>query len=166
MGPVKHQERSKTYRDAKLCSTSVDNARNQTNSLLSFSSSGSKLNSTLVQYKKQTLHQKSLLRYSNCNILSVERNKLEKSTFEFPSTAKSQTLGKLTSRCILKSTINFLLRGFLPFFQHKSMKTNLNNSVIHFHGCKVKVPKANFMSLSNARSIHRNGSIISNPPQR
>ena len=134
----------------------------KTNSL-SFSSSGLKLNSTLVQYKKQTLHQKSLLRYSNCNILSVERNKLEKSTFEFPSTAKSQTLGKLTARCILKSTSSY---GFLPFFQHKSMKTNLNNSVIHFHGCKVKVPKGNSMSLSNARSIHRNGSIISNPPQR
>ena len=80
----------------------------KTNSLSSFSSSGSKLNSTLVQYKKQTLHQNSLLHHSNCNILSVERNKLEKSTFEFPSTAKSQTLGKLASRCVLKSTSSFL----------------------------------------------------------
>ena len=115
----------------------------KTNSLSSFSSSGSKLNSTLVQYKKQTLYENSLLHHSNCNILSVERNKLEKSTFEFPSTAKSQTLGKLTSRCILRSTSSY---GFLPFFQHKSMKTNLNNSVIHFHGCKVEVPKANCLS--------------------
>ena len=112
MGPGKQQERSKTYRDAQLCSTSVDNTRNQNELPLSFSSSGSKLNSTLVQYKKQTLHQKSLLRYSNCNILSVERKKLEKSTFEFPSTSKSQTLGKLTSRCLLKSTSSY---GFLPF---------------------------------------------------
>ena len=160
MGPGKQQERSKTYRDAKLCSTSVDNTRNQ-NELTFKLSLGSKLNSTLVQYKKQTLHQKSLLRYSNFNIRSVERNKLEKSTFEFPRTAKSQTLSKLTARCVLKSILLRILS-----FQHKSMKTNLNNSVIHFHGCKVKVLQANSMFLSNVRSIHRNGSIISNPPQR
>ena len=47
----------------------------KTKSLLSFSSSGSKLNSTLVQYKKKTLHQKSLLRYSNCNILSHRKQR-------------------------------------------------------------------------------------------
>ena len=50
MGPGKQQERSKTHRDAKLCSTTVDNTRNQNkltfSSLSSFSSSGSKLNST------------------------------------------------------------------------------------------------------------------------
>ena len=107
MGPGKQQERSKTYRDAKLCSTYVDNTRNQNKLLSSFSSSGSKLNATLVQYKKQTGHQNSLLLNSNCNILSVERNKLEKSTFEFPSTAKSQTLGKLASRWVLKSTSSY-----------------------------------------------------------
>ena len=84
----------------------------KTNSLSSFSSSGSKLNSTLVQYKKETLHQNSLLCHTNCNILSVERNKLEKSTFEFPSVAKSQTLGKLALRCVLKLTSSY---RFLPF---------------------------------------------------
>ena len=112
MGPGKQQERSKTYRDAKLCSKSVDNTRNQNKLTSSFSSSGSKLHSTLVQYKKQTLNENSLLYHSNCNILSVERNKLEKSTFKFPSTAKSQTLGKLASRCVLKSTSSY---RFLPF---------------------------------------------------
>ena len=112
IGPGKQQERFKIHRDAKLCSISVDNTRNQKNSLLSFSSSGSKLNSTLVQYKRQTLHQQSLLRHSNCNILSVERNKLEKCTFEFPSTAKSQTLSKLASRCVLRSSSSY---RFLPF---------------------------------------------------
>ena len=38
--------------------------------------------------------------------------------------------------------INFLL--LIPSFQHKSMETNLNNNVIHFHGCKVKAPKDKF----------------------
>ena len=112
MGPGKQQERSKSSRDAKLCSTSVDNTRSQKNSLSSFSSSGSKLNSTLVQYKKQTLHQNSLLRHTNCKILSVERNKLEMSTFQFPSIAKSQTLVKLALRCVLKLTSSY---RFLPF---------------------------------------------------
>ena len=38
--------------------------------------------------------------------------------------------------------INFL--SLIPSFQHKSKKTNLNNNVIHFHGCKVKAPKVKF----------------------
>ena len=38
--------------------------------------------------------------------------------------------------------INFLL--LIPSFQHKSMKTNLNNNIIHFHGCKVKATKVKF----------------------
>ena len=75
MAPSKQQERSKTYRDTKLCSTPVDRIRNQNISLLSFSSARSKLNSTWVQYKKQTLHQKSLLCQRNFNILSVEHGK-------------------------------------------------------------------------------------------
>ena len=55
-----------------------------------------------------------MLRHCNCNILSVEeRNKLEKSTFEFPSIAKSQTLGILASRCVLKSTSSYSLDSFL-----------------------------------------------------
>ena len=113
MGPGKQQERSETYRDAKLYSTSVDNTRNQKQLTLKLQFlAGSKLNSTLVLYKKQTLHQNSFLRHSNCNTLSVERNKLEKSTFEFPSTAKSQTLGKLASMCVLNSTSSY---RFLPF---------------------------------------------------
>ena len=36
----------------------------------------------------------------------------------------------------------------------------VNDNVIHFYGCKVKVLKANSMLLANVRSI------ISNPPQR
>ena len=88
MGPGKQQERSKTHRDAELCSTSVDNRRNQNELTFKLQFFGIKAKFHIGS--KQTLHQKSLLRYSNCNILSVERNKLEKSTFEFPSTAKSQ----------------------------------------------------------------------------
>ena len=38
--------------------------------------------------------------------------------------------------------INFL--SLIPSLQHNSMKTNLNNNVIHFHGCKVKAPKVKF----------------------
>ena len=99
MGPSKQQERSKTYRDTKLCSTPMDSIRNQNISFSSFSSAGSKLNSTWVQYKKETLHQKSLLRQRNFNILSAEHGK--NSTFKFPGTSKSQTLVELASRCTL-----------------------------------------------------------------
>ena len=42
----------------------------------------------------------------------------------------------------MQPKINFLLR--ILTFQHKSMKTNLNNNVIHFHGCKVRAPKVKF----------------------
>ena len=105
MGPNKQQERPKTYRDTKLCSTPVDSIRNQNISLLSFSSAGSKLNSTWVQYKKQTsvkrvCYVKGTLTFS------------QRSTFEFPGTSKSQTLGKIASRCILKPTSSY---SFLPF---------------------------------------------------
>ena len=110
MGPSKQQERPKTYRDTKLCSTPVDSIRNQNISVSSFSSAGSKLNSTWDQCKKQTLHQKSLQRQRNFSILFAEHGK--SSTFKFAGTSKSQTLGKLASRCILKSTSS---HSFLPF---------------------------------------------------
>ena len=61
-----------------------------------------------------------------------------------------------------ESSLNFLNVGTLykTSFQHKSMTTTLNYSVIHFHGQKVKLLKENYMFLSNFRAI------ISNPLQK
>ena len=81
----KRRDRSKTENDTKVYSMPMDNIKNQCNSILSLSSSWSRLiPNGFDDNDKVALHEKNLLRQNIFNILLLENLiKLKKSTFKF-----------------------------------------------------------------------------------